>query len=305
MKKYKLFGIALIAIILIGLLIHLTIEWRNNKRKLENLNTNIVWGVAVDLMDDYFSEHGTYPPKLADLWQNLDSNDSEFIKSNFKDIFSEEDSEFLLYCPVFTNTKDFIKGFYLISRGYDQQFNSDCQEIISEVKNDTYFDLFYNTVDINNENFNTFAPISLKIPILPFIENRKDLFVMYWDKLKYREEKCLFLEKNGNLNLDYMLNRILKYGQKASKKEQQPQEISKQEICLSLDSVAFEIFGDSLSFFYRGYKFMCKFYQNTKLDKNSIKAINGILTGLDKKNKKVFLKYCTAISKDNNSEQQN
>ena len=121
MKRFKQFIVISASIIFLSIAVYLILLSVNNMNKIENLNGRLAYAEMVEILDEYFLFHGTYPRRISDLWINTDSNDKEFIKSAFLDPFSTNNSDYLLYCPQYSVNNDFIEGFFLVSRGYDKR----------------------------------------------------------------------------------------------------------------------------------------------------------------------------------------
>ena len=162
----------------------------------------------------------------------------------------------------------------------------------------TINDPFYNSVNFKSNKYNPFAPIQEKPSILSNIFGQKDILVIFWDKKRFRKKEYFQLKKDGKLTMNHTLNKILKYGYRKVKNPTQNPQTVRQEIFLPIDSVAFEMDNDKLNFTYKGYKFICTFYPETKINEKHFMVVTGILTGLNKSNKKVLVNYCIMLSGD-------
>lgn len=299
MKWQKKISIA-IALLILGLMSYLVLQYQSNKEKIDQLNEKIISASAVDFLDDYFFKHGRYPLNLTDLLNSLDSNNIKIVKTIFNDPFSEDKNELLLYCPIKTSSQVF--SFYLISRGYDEDLNLDCEEISLKFRNRDYNNPFYNASDIWSPNYNPFAPISYDFHSFVISKKNKDLLVMFYDKETIRQRICRIKKNEGSLSLHNTMSHILKYGLTTKRTTPEIPHIVRQEVCFPTDSIELKIERDSISFSYAGYTFFCSFYHNIEMKEKRICAIAGILTEVDKVKKIIMINYCSALTKEDLSQ---
>ncbi|PIQ28964.1 MAG: hypothetical protein COW63_14020 [Bacteroidetes bacterium CG18_big_fil_WC_8_21_14_2_50_41_14] len=291
-KKIFLTLLIVIAFVLFG---RLVFDYYVNKNKIQLINKDITSSKYLNVFDNYFYENGSYPINLSDIWSNADSSDQYYLKSIFSDPFSLKGTDTYMYCPHFDKSHSYIKGFVLISRGPDKAFNTKCGTLLSKGKDISKNDNLYNGFEVSKDEYNPFARIETWPWLLVGSYQKKDLLILYWDLLKFRERQSAFYFDKKNYNIDSTYKRIMKYGYSNKKYLSDEKRTNQMDVAIPLDSVQYAIKQDSITFHFNNYLFICKLCTINDIDNIHLKSIYGVLDRIDKKNKVIKLKYCTTI----------